>query len=89
MKTRRSKLVALLGAIALIAIIALGVWAVATNLVMQARPATIVELAGTVLYCPAQDSKWVTARAGMPLRRGDQLLTLPPQRPGRRATRRR
>lgn len=78
MKTRRSKLVALLGAIALIAIIALGVWAVATNLVMQARPATIVELAGTVLYCPAQDSKWVTARAGMPLRRGDQLLTLPP-----------
>jgi hypothetical protein len=78
MKTRISKPVALLGAIALVAIIAFGVWAVAANLKMQARPATIVQVAGTVLYCPAQDSEWITARAGMPLQRGDQLLTLPP-----------
>jgi hypothetical protein len=78
MKTRISKPVALLGAIAVVAIVAFGVWAVATNLGMQARSATIVQVAGTVLYCPAQDSEWVTAQVGMPLRRGDQLLTLPP-----------
>lgn len=78
MKTPISKPVVLLGTLVVVVIIAFGLWAVATNRVMQARSATIVEVAGTVLYCPAQDAGWVTARAGMPLHRGDQLLTLPP-----------
>jgi hypothetical protein len=77
MKDRLSKPMVLLGTLVVVAIVALVAWAVATRVVMQGRPATLVDVTGTVLYCPAEESEWVTAQAGITLERGDQLLTLP------------
>jgi hypothetical protein len=76
MKKRTSTLLLILGVISA-AMIAVAVWAAGTHLLVRDRPATLAEVSGTVLYSPAGNPQWVTARTGMPLRRGDQLLTLP------------
>lgn len=77
MKGRVSKLSLILGASAIAIVAVIVLLAAGPGLLVQDRPVTIVEVSGTVLYSSAGDSQWVTARAGMPLRRGDQLLTLP------------
>lgn len=51
---------------------------VGPRLIVRDRPATIVYVSGTVLFRSARSPEWVTARSGTSLRRGDQLLTLPP-----------
>lgn len=60
------------------ALSALVIWGVWTHIITRDRPATITAVFGTVLYSPAGDPQWVTARRGLPLHRGDQLLTQPP-----------
>lgn len=77
MKGRVSKLLLILGVSAIVITATIALWTAGTGFLVQDRPAIIVEISGTVLYSPAGDSQWITARAGMPLRRGDQLLTLP------------
>ena len=74
----RSSIIIVLGLVVLAALVALVVLVVGPHLIIRDRPATIADVSGTVLFKPARDSQWITARVGMPLRRGDQLLTVPP-----------
>jgi hypothetical protein len=53
-------------------------WSAWTYLITQERTATIVETTGTVLYSAAGESQWKTAKLGMKLHKGDQLLTQAP-----------
>jgi hypothetical protein len=48
------------------------------GLFVRNRPATITEISGTVLFSPVNDSQWTTAKVGMQLKRGDQLMTQAP-----------
>jgi len=48
------------------------------GLFVRNRPATVTEISGTVLFSPVNDSKWTTAKVGMQLKRGDQLMTQAP-----------
>lgn len=78
MKRRIPVPLLIVGAITIAVVVAFAAWSAGTRLLAQSRPATIVEVSGTVLYSPAGDPQWVTARRGMTLQRGDQLLTVPP-----------
>jgi len=55
------------------------IWGAWELLIIQDRPATIVETTGTVLYSAVGESQWTTAKLGMKLHKGDQLLTQPPE----------
>ena len=68
-------LIVVLGVGFVAAVVLLGAWKLGGGLIVRARPASITEIAGTVLYSPAGDSQWSTAVVGMAIERGDQLLT--------------
>jgi hypothetical protein len=57
---------------------ALTIWSAWELLINQERTATIVETTGIVLYSPAGETQWMTAKLGMKLHKGDQLLTQSP-----------
>ena len=58
---------------------ALIIWSAWELLITRERTATIVETSGTVLYSAAGETQWTTAKLGMKLHKGDQLLTQPPE----------
>lgn len=58
---------------------ALSIWSAWELLITRERTATIVETTGTVLYSAAGETQWTTAKLGMKLHKGDQLLTQPPE----------
>lgn len=59
-------------------LMALILWAVWAFLLTQDRPATIIDVSGTVLYHSHGDSQWVNAKPGMHISQGDQLFTQAP-----------
>lgn len=58
---------------------ALSIWSAWELLITRERTATIVETTGIVLYSAAGETQWTTAKLGMKLHKGDQLLTQPPE----------
>jgi len=58
---------------------ALTIWSAWELLITRERTATIVETTGIVLYSAAGETQWTTAKLGMKLHKGDQLLTQPPE----------
>jgi hypothetical protein len=75
--THRKKLKSLLIISAVVTLLVLGIWGAWDLLLTREYPATIVQMTGTVLYSAAGDSTWSTAKPGMILHEGDQLLTQP------------
>lgn len=63
----------------IIILCALMIWSAWEFLITRERTATIVETTGTVLYSAAGETQWTTAKLGMKLHKGDQLLTQPPE----------
>ena len=53
---------------------ALSIWSAWELLITRERTATIVQTTGTVLYSAAGETQWTTAKLGMKLHIGDQLL---------------
>lgn len=78
MRRASKRMIITLGLCLLAVLVVLVGLTVGPHLVVRDRPATIAEVSGTVLYSSARDSQWLMAKVGMPLRRGDQLLTVPP-----------
>jgi hypothetical protein len=76
--TIRHRIKLLLGMVLLLVLCALIIWSAWELLITRERPATIVETSGTVLYSAAGETQWTTARPGMQVHEGDQLLTQPP-----------
>lgn len=66
----------------IITIVILGVvvlWGGWAYIINHDRTATILETSGTVLYNPVGGSQWATAKPGMKIHEGDQLLTQSPE----------
>jgi hypothetical protein len=73
--TIRHRIKVLSGMVLLLVLCVLILWSAWEFFITRERPATIVETSGTVLYSAAGDTQWTTARPGMQLHEGDQLLT--------------
>lgn len=74
---RKNLSISVFRGVVIVALGALVVWGVWTQLVTSGRPATVMAVTGVVLYSPAGNLQWMTARPGTSLNQGDQLMTQP------------
>ena len=77
-RTIRHRIKVFSGMVLLLVFCALILWGAWEFFITRERPATIVETSGTVLYSAAGETQWTTAKPGMRLHEGDQLLTQSP-----------